>query len=237
MPRERLMQYGPEACSVSELLAILLRTGTKECSVVPLAQRLLNQFDGSLISLQQQPLSGLKVLKGIGEVKAITIQSALELGVRYYRERMASKTTIQHPEDVYALCFEMCFEEQETVRVISLDSKSHVVGYDDITKGTVNASLIHPREVYRKAILHSAVSIILVHNHPSGDPSPSIEDQRITEKIIQCGELLSISCRDHVIIGKGSFYSFTVGKTFMKGEMEDGRESGNHKIAEVERSN
>jgi len=236
MPREKLKRFGSGSLTNEELLAILLRTGTPERNVLLLAEECLGYYEGSLYALQRETLEGLSRLKGIGSVKAITIQSALELGVRYYKERMALKTKIADPEDVFVFCLEMSLLDQEHVRVLSLDSKNHVIGFDDVTKGTVNASLIHPREVFRKAILHSAVAIILVHNHPSGDPLPSMEDRKITEKITQSGELLSIPCRDHVIIGKGCFYSFTAGKTFWKGDIEDGTEPRTAEIAEVERS-
>jgi DNA repair protein RadC len=236
MPREKLIQSGPTALSNSELIAILLRTGTSDRNVLVLGQYILEQYNGSLYALQRETLSGLMNHRGVGEVKAITVKAALELGVRYYKERVAIKPRISEPEDVYALCFESCFEEQECVKVISLDAKNHVLGLDEITRGTVNASLIHPREVFRNPILHSAVSMIVVHNHPSGDPMPSPEDRKITEKITQCGELLSIPCRDHVILGKQCYYSFTIGKIFLKGATGNGPEPRDEKIAETERS-
>ncbi len=235
MPREKLKQYGSCSLANEELLAILLRTGTQGRNVLLLAEECLRYYQGSLYALERETLEGLSRLKGIGAVKAITIKSALELGVRYYKERMAIKTKIADPEDVFGFSLEMSLLEQEQVRVISLDSKNHIIGFDDVTKGTANTSLIHPREVFQKAILHSAVAIILVHNHPSGDPLPSMEDQKITEKIIQSGELLSIPCRDHVIIGKGCFYSFTAGKTFWK-EVENGTEPRIAETVKIERS-
>ncbi|HNW46410.1 MAG TPA: DNA repair protein RadC [Thermotogota bacterium] len=236
MPREKLEKYGPGELTNAELLAILLRTGTKERGVTVLAEACMEKYGGSLYALERETLEGLSQLKGIGEVKAITIKSALELGVRYYKERLLQRTKITEPEDVFVFCLEMSMLDQEHVRVLSLDSKNRVIGLDDVTKGTVNASLIHPREVFRKAILNSAVAIILVHNHPSGDPYPSEEDRKITEKITQSGELLSIPCRDHVIIGRGSFFSFTAGRTFLKGDIENGREPRAAEVAEVKRS-
>ncbi|HPE68774.1 MAG TPA: DNA repair protein RadC [Thermotogota bacterium] len=236
LPREKLMELGSGALTEAELVAILLRTGSQSLPVLQLSAALLDHFGHSLVALYRSPPEEVKGLCGMGSVKAITLKAALELGVRFYRELLQKKDQVDSPKDIYELCIEMCFQEQETVRVISLDSKSHVIAMDDITRGISNASLIHPREVFKKAIWHSAVSIALVHNHPSGDPFPSFQDRDVTEKMKSAGELLGIQLVDHVIVGKGSFYSFTLQKVLEGGILDAGSEPGSREIAETQGS-
>jgi len=233
MPREKMLKFGSSRLDEKELIAILLRTGSKDLSVIDLAEKTLKDNNYSLCKLHNLPLEELRKTKGMGEVKALTIKAALELGQRYHHEKLKQKNKISHPSDIYSICRDMEFLDQEVVRVICLDSKTTVIAVEDVTKGINNASLIHPREVFRSAILTSSASIALVHNHPSGDPFPSIQDNETTEKIRDSGDLLGIKLIDHVIIGKGSFYSFTLGKSLKWEENQNGKESGSRKIAET----
>jgi len=237
-PREKLIKYGPQTLSVPELIAILLRTGTQECSVVKLSEKLYRDFNSSLYEFQCASFESLNKVKGIGEVKSVTIKAALELGIRFYNELSKQQKQVKIPSDLFRLCRDMSFLDVEFVRLVCLDSKSKVINVEDITKGISNASLIHPREIFRSAITHSAVSIAVVHNHPSGDPTPSKQDIAITKKITQSGEIIGIKMIDHVIIGKGKFYSFALQREIDGMETQDGDMSGRQsrigKIAENE---
>ncbi|WP_084251622.1 RadC family protein [Kosmotoga arenicorallina] len=214
MPREKLIEMGSKALTNSELIAILLRTGSSEMDVLELSQKLLKKY-GSLTKLLAADLSEFSSIKGIGPAKAVTLKAALEIGNRVFKE-IASTTrkSLRDPESVYYLCHDMTLLEEEAVRVISLDSKLNLSGYDTISLGTIDSSLLHPREVFKQAIKKAAAAVIVVHNHPSGDPTPSIEDIKITEKLSEAGKIIGIKLLDHVIIGKGKYYSFSASKSF-----------------------
>ncbi|MGC9321145.1 MAG: RadC family protein, partial [Kosmotogaceae bacterium] len=214
MPRERLLKYGPGSLSNSELIAILLRTGAKGKGVVQLSEELLDQY-GSLTALLSAEVAELMTAKGLGTAKAVCLKAALELGQRIFREMTErTKVRLDEPQGVYYLCNDMAFMDRETVRVISLDTKLNYRGLNTVSVGILDSSLLHPREVYKPAISRTAAAIILVHNHPSGDPSPSKEDEGITSKIRDAGETLGIKMLDHVIIGSGKYYSFAAGRVF-----------------------
>jgi DNA repair protein RadC len=206
-PRERLVQFGANALSSAELLAILLRTGTPEMTAVQLAQHLLTSM-GSLRAIASAKPSELAQVKGIGLAKAAQLLAAVELGRRIALEAMGEKPAITRPEDVYALLHhQLRDEKQEHVILLLLNTKNRVIQQSTLTKGTLDASLLHPREVFREAIRHSASSIILAHNHPSGDPTPSSEDIQMTNRLHQAGQLLGIDLLDHVILGDGRWVS------------------------------
>src|SRR6056297_3255460 len=221
MPREKLKKLGASTLTKAELLAILLRTGTKETNVFELSDYLLSRMDHSLYRLQQSSAEEIMKARGMGEVKTITIKAALELGARLYSELMERTETIKKPSDVFKMCRDMTFNDQEVVRVISIDSKSNVLAVEDITKGTKNASLLHPREVFRSALVNSSVSFALVHNHPSGDPTPSDADNSITDRIRESAGILGNELLDHIIIGKGRYYSFTLNRELQGGDWRD----------------
>jgi len=209
-PRERLVQFGAHALSSAELLAILLRTGTSEMTAVQLAQHLLTSM-GSLRAIASAKPSELAQVKGIGLAKAAQLLAAVELGRRIALEEMGEQPAITRPEDVYALLHhQLRDEKQEHVIVLLLNTKNRVMQQSTVTKGTLDSSLLHPREVFREAIRHSASSIILAHNHPSGDPTPSNEDIQITKRLHQAGQLVGIDLLDHVIIGDGRWVSLKV---------------------------
>ena len=206
-PRERMMQYGPHALSNAELLAILLRTGTIQESAVHLAARLLKQC-GGLRGLVDMSLHQLTELKGIGEAKALQIQAGIELGRRLSRSAKSDAVVIRSPHDVAALLSEdLRYLQKEHFVCLFLNTKNHVIAQETLSMGSLNASIVHPREVFRAAIKRSSASIICVHNHPSGDPTPSPEDVQITERLVQAGEIVGIEVLDHVIIGDRRFVS------------------------------
>jgi len=217
MPYEKFEKYGLEALTNSDLLAILLRTGTKEMNVQQLAQYLLtysvkgqinSKSKGSLIGLYEFSYEQLQCVKGIGKIKALQIMSLLELSKRIAKERHEPNTKISSPLILSQYFMELLRHEHKECFVVTfLDAKCKMMGYQIISTGSLTASVVHPREVYKIAIQKSAYSIIVLHNHPSGDPSPSKEDIQITERLKKVGELIGIPLLDHIIIGDGIYKS------------------------------
>ncbi|MCS7458727.1 DNA repair protein RadC [Paenibacillus doosanensis] len=206
-PRERMMQYGAQALSNAELLAILLRTGTVQESAVHLAQRLLSQA-GGLRNLVDMSLQQLTEIKGIGEAKGLQVQAGIELGRRLARSGMTETVTVRSPEDVSGLMMEeMRYLQKEHFVCLFLNTKNHVIGQETLSMGSLNASIVHPREVFRAAIKRSSASIICVHNHPSGDPTPSSEDVQMTQRLVEAGDIVGIDVLDHVVIGDRRYIS------------------------------
>ena len=206
-PRERLRDAGPGALSNAELIAILLRTGSGGESVLALSTRMLSRFDG-LSGMARVAYSELCSLKGISEAKACQVLAAFELGRRLVSLSPEDRTIIRSPRDVsLLLAAEMGFLEQEHLRVLLLSTKSEVRGIQEVYVGTVNASFIRVSEVLRPAVQANSPSIIVVHNHPSGDPSPSPEDILITRKTASAGQMLDIELLDHIIIGGQTYLS------------------------------
>ncbi|SHI43679.1 RadC family protein [Propionispora hippei] len=208
-PREKLLAKGPEALSNAELLAILLRSGTKQDSVMRVAERLLKQYEstgiGAFSNISPQAISKIK---GIGMVKAVTIVAAIELGKRLHSSTILEKPVIHSPRDVADLMMSrLRYENKELFMILLLSTKNHVLATPVISVGTLNASLVHPREVFREVIHYPAASVILLHNHPSGDPNPSKDDIALTKKLIDAGKILDISVLDHVIIGDNKYVS------------------------------
>ncbi|MCZ0756673.1 RadC family protein [Anoxybacillus sp. J5B_2022] len=206
-PRERLLSDGPESLSNQELLALLLRTGTKEESVLQLAQRLLHHFEG-LRLLKDATVEEMTSIKGIGEAKAIQILAAIELGRRIGRLSYDERYVIRSPEDgAKYVMDDMRFLSQEHFVAIYLNTKNQVIHRKTVFIGSLNASIVHPREVFKEAIKRSAASIICAHNHPSGDPTPSREDIEVTRRLAECGRIIGIELLDHLIIGDQKFIS------------------------------
>jgi DNA repair protein RadC len=205
---ERFLAGGPGALTTAELLGIILRTGTPEESAVQTAARLLSEM-GSLRDLAQADVETLSGIPGIGTIKAIEIRAALELGKRLVALGDGGvRPTVRTPADaVNFLMPELRHQSQEHFKVVLLDSKNQIIRAPTITVGTVNASLIHPREVFRPALAQPCVSVILAHNHPSGDPTPSREDLEVTQQLVSAGRVLGIDVLDHVILGDGRFVS------------------------------
>ena len=200
-PRERLREHGPAYLSNAELIAILLRTGVTGENVLNLAVRLLSYFQG-LPGLARSSYSELCSLKGISEAKACQLLAALELGRRLVSLHPEGMAVIRSPEDVAnLLAAEMSLLDQEHLRVLLLNTKNHVTGVSEIYIGNVNASVVRAAEVFRPAVRENSAAIVVVHNHPSGDPSPSQEDIAVTEQLRESGELLGIELLDHIILG------------------------------------
>jgi len=207
-PRERFEGLGPGALSLSELLALLLDTGSSPGSAVDVARELLNTF-GSLRELDSRSLTELTGLTGMGRVRAVRIKAALEIGKRLVREKGKKRRRISSPEDVFDLLSPLLTGmKQEMFVVLLLNGQNELVKELVVSKGGLTSSVIHPREVFREAIVESSAALVLVHNHPSGNPFPSSEDHRVTSQLKQAGEVLGIEVFDHVIIGEDSFISF-----------------------------
>jgi DNA repair protein RadC len=206
-PREKLVQLGPEHLSEAELLAILLRAGVKGQDVLSLAQHVLRHH-GGLLALSRAPLIHLMETKGIGEAKATTIQAALELGRRLILTEARDALQVRSPQDVASLLqIEMGPLQQEHLKVVLLDTKNHVQGIREVYKGSVNTSQIRTAEVFRDAVKENCPAIVVAHNHPSGDPTPSPEDVRVTRELVSAGRLLDIELLDHLVIGRNRYVS------------------------------
>lgn len=206
-PRERLVQVGPTAVSTAELLAILLRTGVPGENVVRLAERLLIQFK-DLAGLARASIPELMTVHGIGEAKAVEIKAALEIGRRLLATAPQEKPRVTSPADAANLLMsEMMFLEKEHLKLVLLDTRNNVLGTPTIYVGSLNTSVIRVAELFRAAIKENAAAFIVAHNHPSGDPSPSPEDIRVTRQLTQAGKLLDIEVLDHVIIGHQRYVS------------------------------
>ncbi len=208
-PRERLNAPGASALNTRELLAILIGSGTETQSAVDVAAVLLQATDGSLRQLAGTSATEMQRVPGIGPAVTARLLAALELGRRMAREGAIDRPRIRGPRDVYELCAPALLDaRQEEFRVLLLNTQHAVVRELVITRGTLDSSVVHPREVFRAAIVESAAAVILVHNHPSGDPAPSREDREVTDQLVASGQLIGIPVLDHVVIGDGRYISF-----------------------------
>ncbi|WP_373844567.1 DNA repair protein RadC [Clostridium sp.] len=206
-PRERLFRYGSEALSNSELLAVILGTGIKGENIVSLSNRIIKD-NGGLKGIFNSDLEDFLSISGVGKAKAAKIIAMAELSKRFRSYKDGDDYRISSPKDAAVLVMEeMKGMRQEHLKVILLNTKNMVVGIKNIFIGTLNSSIVHPREIFFYAIKKNSASIILCHNHPSGDPSPSGEDVNVTLRLKKCGELLGIQLVDHLIIGNGIFVS------------------------------
>lgn len=207
-PRERLLKYGVENLSNEELISIILKTGTKNENVKSLSLNILNVYKG-ISNLKNISINSLTKIKGIGKVKAIELISAIELGKRVYLNNYEESILFNNSISVYNY-FKNFFinEKQENFYAVFLDTKSKLISYKLLFKGTINTSCVHPREIFKYAFLESATSIIVIHNHPSNDTSPSAQDIELTKVLMDIGSLIKIPVVDHIIIGKTNYYSF-----------------------------
>lgn len=206
-PRERFIQHGASSLSNHELIALLLRTGTKDESVLQLSNRLLSQFEG-LRLLKAATLEEITAIKGIGTAKAIQLLAAVEIGRRVANLSYNDRYVIRSPEDgAKYVMNDMRFLSQEHFVCLYLNTKNQVLHKQTIFIGSLNASIVHPREVFKEAFRRSAASIICIHNHPSGDPAPSKEDIEVTKRLAECGKIIGIELLDHLIIGENKFVS------------------------------
>jgi DNA repair protein RadC len=206
-PRERLYQKGPEALADAELIAIQLGTGAPGQSAMDVARDMLAHH-GSLSGLSALGVAELASIRGVGRVKAMRLAAAFEMTRRLRSRNGVSRTVLGSPEQVFARYGPLMEDlKKEVFRVALLDAQNGLLRDVVVSEGTLSASLVHPREVFKPAILESAASIILLHNHPSGDPSPSREDLRLTRQLVECSKLLDLRIHDHVVIGRERFVS------------------------------
>ncbi len=205
-PREKLTLKGEKNLDDAELLAIILGQGTRELSALELAQQLIYKYK-SLRHLKDASLEELLEEKGIGPAKAVSVKAAIEMGRRMAQDSQM-KTQIKSPDDVKNMIMEeMRYFDREHFRVIYLDRKGGMLEMQDISVGGLHSSIVHPREVFKVAVKKSAASLILVHNHPSGDPTPSQEDVEITRRLIEAGNIMGITVLDHIVIGDNTYCS------------------------------
>lgn len=206
-PRERLLQFGASHLSNQELLAILLGSGTKKESVMGLSSRLLMHFEG-LKLLSEATIEELLSIRGIGQAKGVTLLAALEVGKRIHQYKPEERYVIRSPEDgADYVMEEMRSLNQEHLVALFLNTKNQVIHQQTIFIGSLNASIVHPREIFREAVKRSAASVVCAHNHPSGDPSPSQEDIHVTRRLVEAGKIMGIELLDHLVIGNNRFIS------------------------------
>lgn len=207
-PMEKLLKYGADDLTNAELLAVLLRSGTRGENIISLSTRLLSEV-GGLDGLLHINLDEVKKLKGIKDVKACQIVAMMELFKRFRTLKSISNDfKVSSPKDISTLLInEMNNLNQEVLKLILLNTKNIVIGVRDVFKGSLNSSIVHPREIFREAVQRGSANIIICHNHPSGDSTPSKEDINITLRIKQCGDLMGIKLLDHIIIGNNNYIS------------------------------
>ncbi|ADQ14557.1 RadC family protein [Halanaerobium hydrogeniformans] len=207
-PREKVLKRGSSYLSNAELLALIIRTGNRKRTAVELSQDLLNSF-GGLREILDLSCEELQEVKGIGLAKAAQIVAVVELAKRISSIKNYEKDLVSNPvQAAELLASEMRFLKQEVLRTILLDVKNRVIAIPEISKGGLSSSIVHPREVFKEAIRRSSAAVILVHNHPSGDPKPSADDLNITKKLQKAGEIIGIKVIDHIIIAGDKFLSF-----------------------------
>lgn len=204
-PREKLEKKGPRALHKEELLAVLLRTGIKGKNVLNLAQDILSKYgDKKLIDVSYNELRNMH---GVGPTKAAQVLAAIELGKRLYKEKVEGEVFINSPEDALKEVEHIRENKKENFIALYLDSRNKLIHKETVSLGTLNANLVHPREVFEPAIRNLAAQVIVSHNHPSGNPEPSKEDLEITKKLVEAGEILGIRVIDHIIVSKTGFLS------------------------------
>ena len=208
-PRERLLQLGPRALSDAELLALTLRTGARGLPVDVVARRVVARF-GGIAGLAREEVQTLNGVAGLGPAKSASLMAACEIGRRLATRRLEVGARIHGPEDVHRHFFARLRDyEAERFHALLVDGRHRVMGDVLVSQGTLTASLVHPREVFRAAIRRAAAALVLVHNHPSGDPAPSAEDRQVTDRLVKAGELLGIRVLDHVVVADRGYHSFS----------------------------
>lgn len=208
-PIEKCTRYGAQSLSDAELLAVILRIGTRNMTALQLAQLLLSQKDKNLLNLFNMPMEEMQKLPGIGKVKAVQLKCIAELSGRIAKTNRLKNVNLSEPDSVAAYYMESLRHESKEKLLLSMfDTKSSLLGDEIISIGTVNTSLVSPREIFLKALEYKAVHIVLLHNHPSGDPNPSEADIRVTKLVQESGAMLGITLADHIIIGDNRYISF-----------------------------
>ena len=207
-PRERLQKVGVDNLSLAELLALVIERGRRGENVLAIAQNLISHF-GNLAKMKEATIEELQQVNGIGFATACKLKAAFELGEKAQTTATEYGQKIESAKDIFKLLKnDLGNKKKEHFKVLSLDSRNKLISIDNVSVGTINTNLVHPREVFKTAIQHLAVSIILVHNHPSGDTEPSEADLEITKRLIKSGKIMGIDILDHIIITKNKFFSF-----------------------------
>lgn len=208
-PFEKCFRYGAQVLSDAELLAVILRNGTKNMTALQLAQLFLSKKDKNLLNLVSMPIEEMQKIPGIGRVKAAQLKCIAELAGRITRTSRAKSVELNEPGSIAAYYMEsLRHESKEKLLLAMFDAKCSLLGDEVISVGTVTNSLVSPREIFLKALEYKAVHIVLLHNHPSGDPAPSEADRRVTQRILECGTIMGIALADHIIIGDNRYISF-----------------------------
>lgn len=208
-PYEKCMKFGAQRLSDAELLAVILRTGTRQSNSLQTALQLLQGKEGNLLNLVSMTMEEMQKISGIGQVKAAQMKCVAELATRIARTKRAVRVSLNQPESVAEYYMEtLRHEAKEKLLLAMFDAKCSLLGDEVISIGTVKHSLVSPREIFVKALQYKAVHIVLLHNHPSGDPTPSEADMKVTQRIAACGEMLDIALADHIIIGDNRYISF-----------------------------
>ncbi len=208
LPRERLRQLGPEALSDAELVALVLRTGGRGADSLEVARRVLRRC-GGLRAAARAAVLELSTTSGVGLAKAASLRAAFEIGRRIAAQRLSIGDPIRSPDDVHRHFFERLRDaERECFITLLMDCRKRMLREGLVSQGTLTASLVHPREVFRAAVHDAAAALILVHNHPSGDPTPSREDREVTQRLVRAGEIMGIRVLDHVVVAEHGYYSF-----------------------------
>lgn len=208
-PIEKCARYGAQALSDAELLAVILRSGTKDITALQLAQLFLSKRDKNLLNLFSMPSEEMQRIPGIGQVKAAQLKCTAELASRIAKASRLRNVKLNDPGSIAAYYMETLRHQPKEQLLLSMfDSKSVLLGDAVISIGTVNCSLVSPREIFLKALEYHAVHIVLLHNHPSGDPSPSEADSQVTQRVMECGAMIGIALADHIIIGDNRYMSF-----------------------------
>ena len=207
-PRERLVAVGAANVSNEELLSIIIKTGTKGISVKSISSLVLTEYK-NIENLKNVSINTLSKIKGIGKVKAIEIIASLELGKRVYYNKEKQKVKLNSSDQIYEYFKDIFYlETQENFYAVYINTKNMLISYKLLFKGNINSSTVHPREIFKYALLESAFAIIVLHNHPSGDPTPSNEDIELTNHLIETGKIIGIPVIDHIVIGNNKYYSF-----------------------------
>jgi DNA repair protein RadC len=208
-PRERLLALGPSSLTLAELLAILIGTGARRADALRLAEEMLDLGGGSLRALARRPVAELARVRGVGLAKATRVHAALELARRLAGEGPERRLAVGSPADVHRWCLPALRDlVVEEFHLLTLDVQNRITRDILITRGILNSSLVHPREVFRAAIAEAAAGVIVVHNHPSGDPAPSPDDRSVTQQLVEAGRLLDVPLYDHVIVAGEVYFSF-----------------------------
>lgn len=207
-PVEKCLSLGVESLSNRELLALLINSGTKEKSAMELAEEVLSKDSTGICYLRESSLEELMSISGIGKAKAARIAAAAELGKRIASKPISAGTIIENDEDIADLVMEdMRHQKREIFKALLLTSKGGIISIETISVGELSSTIVHPREVFSKAVKKSAAAVVFVHNHPSGDPMPSKEDFATTARLVECGRILGIRVVDHLVIGDGRYMS------------------------------